>query len=282
MSFDYAALNKQMEALTRAAEETPERLEEQMAAFLRGRKRLPPECAELVFWTLSRDLALAPVVRCFDWYCLGDVYEKLAVAHDGMPRVVLEYVQRHPSLKSEELADFLWFAQLCRLAVQNAWQLSRVERLELFQAFVQNTAVYAAHTVRPEGWNDEDVYLFRPELRLSYHVGRAYAALDAGDAEGYAHYLDLAAEDCPDLKSCVDALKALPEQQESPLEGMTQAEVQVYALRRAAEIKKAFQDENWLKTAELVKAFDRDGFESKTDFELLNIQCQLARRGLLW
>lgn len=282
MSFDYAMLKKEMESLTRIADETPERLEESMSVFLENQKRLPPECAELIFWTLSRDFELAPVVRRFDWYCLGDVYQKLAVEHDKMPRVVLEYARRHPALESEELADFLWFAQLCRLAVQNAWQLSCVERLELFQAFVQNMTVYAAHTVQPEAWNDEDVYLFMPELRLTYHVNRAYSCLGQDDLDGYARCLDLAAEDCPDLQSCIDALKALPEQKKLPLEGMTQAEIQVYARQRAAEIKKAFRDENWLKTAELVKAFDRDGFEAKTDFELLNIQCQLARRGLLW
>lgn len=282
MSFDYAMLKKEMESLTRIADETPERLEEGMSAFFKSQKRLPPECAELIFWTLSRDFELAPVVRCFDWYCLGDVYQKLAVEHDDMPRVVLEYVQRHPALESEELADFLWFAQLCRLAVQNAWQLSCVERLELFQAFVQNMAIYAAHTVQPEAWNDEDVYLFRPELRLTYHVNRAYAALDEGDTGGYVHYLDTAAADCPDLQSCIDALKALPEQKKSPLEGMDQAQIQAHARQRTAEIKMAFQEENWLQTAELIKAFDRDGFEAKTDFELLNIQCQLAQRGLLW
>lgn len=282
MSFDYAALKKQMESLARTAEEASERLEESMAAFLKNQKRLPPECVELVFWTLERDLPLTPVVRCFDWYCLGEVYQKLAVGHDDMPRVVLEYVRRHPSLESEELADFRWFAQLCRLAVQNAWQLSYVERLELFQAFVQNMTVYAAHTVQSEAWNDTDVFLFAPELRLTYHVNRAYAVLDEGDEAGYAHCLDLAAEDCPDLQSCIDALKALPEREKSPLEGMTQAEIQAYARQRAAEIKKAFRDENWLRAAELVKVFDRDGFEAKTDFELLNIQCQLARRGLLW
>lgn len=282
MSFDYAALNRQMESLAKAADETPERLNEQIDVFLKDQKRLPPECAELIFWTLSHDLALTSVARCFDWYCLSDAYQKLVVEHDDMPRVVLEYIQRHPSLESEELADFLWFAQLCRLAVQNAWQLSYVERLALFQAFVQNMTVYTAHTIQPEAWNDEDVYLFRPELRLTYHVNRAYAALDEGDREGYVRYLDLAAEDCPDLQSSIDALKGLPEQKNSPLEGMDQAQIQAYALQRVAEIKKTFRDENWLKTAELVKAFDRDGFEAKTDFELLNIQCQLAQRGLLW
>lgn len=282
MSFDYAALKKRMEFLTRTADETPERLEEQMDAFLKNQKHLPSECAELIFWTMSRDFALTPVVRCFDWYCLSDAYQKLVVGHDDMPRVVLEYIRRHPSLESEELADFLWFAQLCRLAVQNAWQLSYVERLELFQAFIQNMTVYTAHTVLPEAWNDEDVYLFMPELRLTYHVNRAYAALDEGDTEGYARYLDLAAEDCPDLYSCINALKTLPEQKKSPLEGMDQEQIQAYALQRAVEIKKAFRDENWLKTAELVKAFDRDGFEAKTDLGLLNIQCQLAQRGLLW
>lgn len=282
MFFDYAELKKQMESLTRTAEESPERLEEGVATFLKNRKRLPPECAELIFWTLSGDFELDPVVRCFDWYRLSDAYQKLIVGHDDIPCVILEYIRRHPSLESEELADFLWFAQLCRLALQSAWQLSYVERLELFRAFVGNMAVYAVHTVRPEAWNDEDSYLFAPELRLTYHVEQAYAALDEGNAEGYARYLDLAGEDCPDLQSYIDALKALPEQEKSPLEGMTQTQIQAYVLRRAAEIKRAFQDENWLKAADLVKAFDRDGFEAKTDFELLNIQCRLAQRGLLW
>lgn len=282
MSFDYAGLKREMENLTRIADETPDRLQEGMSAFLGGQKRLPPECAELVFWTLSRDFPLGPVVRCFDWYCLSDVYEKLTVEHDEMPRVVLEYVRRHPALESEELADFLWLAQLCRLAVQNAWQLSYVERLELFQAFVQNMTVYAAHTIQPEAWNDQDVFLFMPELRLVYHVNQAYVCLEQENLERYTRYLDLAGEDCPDLLSCVNALKALPEQKKSPLEGMSQAQIQAYALQRTAEIKKTFRDENWLETAELVKAFDRDGFEAKTDFDLLNIQCQLARRGLLW
>lgn len=282
MSFDYTALNKQMESLTRIADEKPERLEEQIDAFLKNQKRLPPECAELIFWALRQDFSLTPVARCFDWYCLGDDYQKLVAGHDDMPRVVLEYIRRHPTLESEELADFLWLAQLCRLAVQNAWQLSNVERLELFQAFIQNMTVYTAHAVQPEAWNDEDVYLFMPELRLTYHVNRAYAALDEGNTEGYARYLDLAAEDCPDLYSCIDALKALPEQNKSPLEGMDQEQIQAYALQRAAEIKKAFQEENWIKTAKLIVAFDRDGFEAKTDLGLLNIQCQLAQRGLLW
>lgn len=282
MSFDYAELKRQMEDLARTASEEPDRLEEGLSLFLDGRKRLPPECAELVFWTLARDLELAPVVRCFDWYRLDDVYRKLIVEHDDMPRVVLEYVHRHPVLESEELADLLWYAHLCRLAVQNAWQLSYVERLELFQVFVQDMTVYAIHTIQPEAWNDEDIYLFAPELRLAYHVNRAYAALDEKDKEGYACCLDLAAEDCPDLQSCLDALKTLPEQKESPMKDMSQAQIQSYARQCAAEIKKAFRDENWLKTAELVKAFDRDGFEANTDFELLNIQCQLAQRGLLW
>lgn len=282
MSFDYAGLNKQMEQLERTANEEPERLEERISVFLKTQKRLPPECAELIFWTLSRDLALTPVVRCFDWHRLSDAYQKLAVAHDDMPRVVLEYLRRHPSLESEELADFLWFGRLCRLAVQNAWQLSYVERLELFRAFVEHMNVYAAHTVQPEAWNDEDVCLFPPELRLVYHVNRAYSCLEGDDLEGYVKYLDLAGEDCPDLRACTEALKTLPTQEPPPLAGMSKEEIQAYALRRAAEIKRAFQEENWLKTAELVKAFDRDGFETKTDFELLKIQCRLAERGLLW
>lgn len=282
MSFDYATLKKQMESLMRTADEAPERLEERMAAFLKNHRRLPPECAELVFWTLRRDFALAPVVRCFDWYRLSDVFQKLTVEHDDMPCVVLEYIRRHPSLESEELADFLWFAQLCRLALQNAWQLAYVERLELFQTFVQNMTVYAAYTVQPEAWNDEDVDLFAPELRLIYHVNQAYACLDRNDLEGYAQYLDLAGEDCPDLRSCADALKTLPKREKSPLESMDQAQIQSRAFQRVTEIKKAFRDENWFKTAELIKAFDRDGFEAKTDFELLRIQCQLAQRGLLW
>lgn len=282
MSFDYAELKKQMETLTQTANEEPDRLKDALSAFLNNQKRLPPECAELVFLTLAHNFELAPMVQYFDWWRLNDVYEKLTVEHDDMPLVVLDYVQRHPTLESEELADFLWFACLCRLAVQNAWQLSYVERLELFQAFVQNMAVYASHTIQPEAWNDEDIYLFAPELRLTYHVNRAYVALDEEDTKGYSRYLDLAAEDCPDLQSCINALKSLPEQGKLPLDGMNQAQIQSYALQRMAEIKKAFQDENWLKTAELIKAFDRDGFEAKTDFELLNIQCQLAQRGLLW
>lgn len=84
MSFDYEALKKQMESLTRAADETPERLEERMAAFLKNQNHLPPECSELIFWTLSCDFELALVVRCFDWYCLNDVYEKLTVEHDDI------------------------------------------------------------------------------------------------------------------------------------------------------------------------------------------------------
>lgn len=282
MSFNYARLKAQMECLAQIVDEEPERLEDDMSAFLESQKRLPPECADLVFWTLAYDFKLSHVVQCFDWYRLSDVYERLNVEHDEMPRVVLEYIQRHLTLESEELADFLWLAQLCRLAVQNAWQLSCVERLELFQAFVQNMTVYAVHTIQPEAWSDEDVYLFMPELRLTYHVNQAYACLEQDNLEEYARYLELASEDCPDLNSCIDALKALPEQEKSPLEGMTQAEIQTYARQRAAEIKRAFEDENWLKTAELIKAFDRDGFEAKTDFELLKIQCQLAQRGLLW
>ena len=282
MPFDYAALKKQIDALTQTAAEEPAQLEAKLSTFLENQERLPPECAEPIFWTLSHDFELAPVVRCFDWYRLGDAYQKLIVEHEDMPCVVLGYIQRHPALESEELADFLWFAHLCRLAAQNAWQLSYVERLELFQAFVQNMAVYAAHTIQPEAWSDEDVYLFAPELRLTYHIGRAYDCLDQGDMEGYTRCLDLVGGDCPDLCACIEALKALPGQQESSLQGMTQEQIQAHAKQRAAEIKRTFQGEDWLKTAELVKAFDRDGFEAKTDFELLNIQCQLARRGLLW
>ena len=282
MSFDYAELKERMEQLVQTAADRPEKLEAEMTEFLQSRKRLPPVCAELVFWTLSLHFRLAPVVQCFDWYCLDDVYRKLIVDHDDMPRVVLEYVRQTPALESEELADFLWFAHLCRLAVQNAWQLSYVERLELFQAFVENMTVYVAHTIQPEAWNDEDIYLFAPEVRLTYHISRAYTCLEQEDLEGYAQYLDLAGEDCPDLHTCTEALKALPERKKSPLEGMTQTQVQSYALQRLDEIKRAFREENWLKTAKLIKAFDRNGFEAKTDVELLNIQCQLAQRGLLW
>lgn len=280
--FDYAHLNQQMQRLAQTAAERPAELPGEIASFLSDKQALPPECAELVYWLLTLDLALHPMTRCFDWYSLSDVYQKLTAAHEDMPRAVLAYIRRHPALESEELADFLWFASLCRLAVRNAWQLAYVERLELFRAFLENMTVYAAHTVQPEAWNDEDVYLFPPELRLTYHVNRAYAGLEEDGLEAYAHYLDLAAEDCPDLQSCIDALKALPAREESPLEGMTQAQVQAYALQRAAEIKRAFQEEDWLKTAELIKAFDREGFEAGADFALLNIQCQLAQRGLLW
>lgn len=115
-----------------------------------------------------------------------------------------------------------------------------------------------------------------------YHVNRAYSCLEGDDLEGYVKYLDLAGEDCPDLRACTEALKTLPTQEPPPLAGMSKEEIQAYALRRAAEIKRAFREENWLKTAELVKSFDRDGFETKTDFELLKIQCRLAERGLLW
>lgn len=282
MSFDYAGLERQMEALKQTAAEGPEKLQEKLSEFLEDKRRLPPECSELIFWGLTFDLDFGRIVQCFDWYRLHDVYQKLMVEHQDMPGTVLAYIRRHPSLESEELADFLWFACLYRLAVQHAWQLSYVERLELFQAFVEHMTVYAAHTVQPEAWNGEDIYLFAPELRLTYHVNQAYACLEQNDLEGYARRLDLAGEDCPDLRACIEALKAMPDPRESPIQGMTQEQIQAHALRRVREIKRAFQDENWLKTAELIKAFDRDGFEAKTDFELLNIQCQLAQRGLLW
>lgn len=282
MSFDYVELNRQMERLAQTAAERPEQLEGAILDFLADKRRLPPECAELVFWTLERDLSLTPMAACFDWSRLSDVYQKLTTAHDNMPGAVLDYLHRHPALEHEELADFLWLAQLCRLALQNAWQLSYVERLELFQALIQTMTVYAAHTIRPEAWNDADIDLFTPELRLTYHVNQAYCCLEQDDREGYVRYLDLAAESCPDLCSCIEALKVLPEEHDSPLKGMSQEEIQSFALERAAAIKKAFHEEDWLQTAELIKAFDRDGFEAKTDFELLNIQCQLAQRGLLW
>ncbi len=282
MSFDYVALKRQMALLAETAQTNPTKLESKVSDFLRDKKRLPPECAELIFWVLTCNLDFTAVARHFDWYRLSDVYQKLIVEHDNVPRTVLEYIQKFASLESDELADLLWFAQLCRLAVQNAWQLSYTERLELFRSFVENMTVYAAHTIQPAAWNDEDIYLFSPELRLTYHVNQAYVRMEKNDLEGYAKYLDLAAEDCPDLQSCTDALKTIPERKESPLEGMTQTQIQDYAIRRVAEIKQTFQNEDWLKTAELIKAFDRDGFEAQTDFELLNIQCRLARRGLLW
>ena len=280
--FDYKELHQQMHRLTQIASNCPDELPGEITAFLSAQRKLPPECADAVFWILTHDIDPGGVVRCFDWYALYDVYQKLAVEHENMPIIILEYLRRHPVVESEELADFLWFAVLYRLALQNAWQLSCVDRLELFRAFVENMSIYAMHTIRLEAWNDEDVNLFMPELRAAYHVNRAYECLNQEDLVGYTNYLGLAEEDCPDLQSCLDALKELPERKEPPLSGMTQAEIQAHALRRIAGIKRAFQSEDWLKTAELVRQFDWEGFEASGDLELLNIQCQLAQRGLLW
>lgn len=142
--------------------------------------------------------------------------------------------------------------------------------------------VYAMHTIRSEAWNDEDIYLFAPEVRAAYHVNCAYECLERDDLTGYSDYLDLAAEDCPDLQSCLGTLKELPGQKESPLSNMTQAEIQTYMIQFIVNIKQTFQSEDWLQTAELVKQFDREGFSPSGDIELLSIQCQLAERGLLW
>ena len=280
--FDYQELNQQIQRLAHIAAEHQDEIPDEVCRFLSGRKRLPPECADIVFWILTYDLAPGGAVQCFDWYTFSDVYQKLVVEHENMPIVVLEYLRRHPTVESEELSDFLWFATLYRLAVQNAWQLSCTDRLELFQAFIETMTVYAMHTIRPEAWNDEDIYLFVPEVRAAYHVNRAYECLEQDDLAGYSDYLELAAEDCPDLKSCLDTLKELPGRKESPLLSMTQAEVQTYMIQLIANIKRTFQSEDWLQTAELVKQFDREGFSPSGDFELLSIQCQLAERGLLW
>lgn len=280
--YDYKELNQQMQRLAQIAFDCPGELSEEITAFLSSRRKLPPECADVIFWILTHDIDPVGAVRCFDWYTLHDVYQKLTVEHENMPAIILEYLRRHPTVESEELSDFLWFASLYRLAVQNAWQLSCVDRLELFRAFIENMAVYALHAIRPEAWNDEDIDLFIPEVRAAYHVNRAYECLEQDDLASYSDYLELAAEDCPDLQSCLDTLKELPARKESPLSGMTQAEIQAYALQRIAGIKEAFRSEDWLKTAELVKQFDREGFEAGGDFELLHIQCQLAQRGLLW
>lgn len=280
--FDYTELNQQMRRLAQTAADCPDELPGEISAFLASRRRLPPECADIIFWVLTLDIAPGEAVRCFDWYALHDVYQKLAVEHENMPAVILAYLRRHPAAECEEVAEFLWFAVLYRLALQNAWQLSCTDRLELLRAFVENMTVYAMHTIQPEAWNDEDIVLFIPEIRAAYHVNRAYECLEQEDTAGYGSYLDLAAEDCPDLQSCLDTLKELPGRKESPLSGMTQAEIQAYALRSIAGIKEAFRGEDWLKTAELVKQFDREGFDAGKDFELLRIRCQLAERGLLW
>lgn len=280
--FNYKELNQQMQRLAQIASDCPDKLPGEITSFLSAQRKLPPECADVIFWILAHDVAPGGAVRCFDWYVLHDVYQKLTVEHENMPTIILAYLRRHPAVESEELVDFLWFAVLYQLALQNAWMLSCVDRLELFRAFIENMTIYATHVIRPEAWNDEDIVLFTPELRAVYHVNRAYEYLEQGDLVGYTNYLDLAAEDCPDLQSCLDTLKELPERKELPLSGMTQPEIQALALRHIAEIKQAFQNENWLKTAELVKQFDREGFEAGGDFELLNIQCQLAQRGLLW
>lgn len=280
--FDYTELSQQMQRLAQTVSGCPDELPGEITAFLSAHRKLPPECADVIFWILTYDIAPEGAVRCFDWYTLHDVYQKLAVEHENMPAIILAYLRRHPSVESEELADFLWFAVLYRLALQNAWQLSCVDRLELFRAFIENMTIYAIHAIQPEAWNDGDIYLFTPELRAAYHVNRAYECLEQEDLAGYTNYLDMAVEDCPDLRSCLDTLKELPAGKEPPLSGMTQAEIQTHALRRVAEIKQAFQGEDWLKTAELVKQFDRDGFEVGEDFELLSIRCQLAERGLLW
>lgn len=280
--FDYPTLKQQMEQIGQIAAERPEELAGAVSDFLSGQDKLPPECSDVIFWILSCDLEADKVVRCFDWYTLDDVYHMLAVNHENMPEVLREYLRRHPVVESENLADYLWFAALYHLGAQNAWQLAYADRLELFRAFVENMTVYAMHTVRAEAWNNEDIYLLAPELRLTYHVNQAYASLEDNDLDRYAHYLNLAAEDCPDLQSCLDALKALPSRTTQSLAGMAQDELQRYALQLIAEIKRTFQSEDWLKTAELVKKFDWDGFDPGLDFELLGIRCQLAERGLLW
>lgn len=280
--FDYGNLKKQMDQLAQTAAEHQEELPKEIDRFLLKQKRLPPECADIIFWILTHDLEYREAVRCFDWYTLSDTYQKLTAEHEDMPSVVLAYLRRHPETESEELADFLWFACLYRLAAQNAWQLPCAGRLELFRAFIENMTVYAAHTVRPEAWNDVDIFLFPPELRITYHVSRAYAYLDQNHAEAYVRCLELAAGDCPDLKNCLDTLKELPGRTESPLERMSETEIQAHAVQLAAKIVRTFESEDWIQTAELVKQFDREGFSAGTNFELLRIQCRLAERGLLW
>ena len=62
---------------------------------------------------------------------------------------------------------------------------------------------------------------------------------------------------------------------------MPQEKIQKYIQDKTSEIKQSFQDEDWLKTAELIKKFDFEGFSVVHDWELLNIQCRLAERNLL-
>ncbi len=278
---DYAVLHQQMERLAQTAESDAERLQTEIDSFLEGSELIPPEGADIIFWMLMYDLDYSQIVRCFDWYLLGDIYQRLVVDHENMPSIILEYRKRHPSMESEELSTYLWFGCLYRLAVQNAWQLAAVERLELFRAFVENITIYAMHALCPESWNDEDIYLFMPEVRVAYHIGRAYELLELEDIAGYIYYLDLAVDDCPDLSRCLELIKKIPSKIISTTDGMTQEEIHKLIRERIDDIKQAFQNEDWLKTAELVRKSDLDGFILGGDWEILDIQCRLAERGLI-
>ncbi len=278
---DYAVLHQQMERLAQTARSDAERLQTEIDSFLEGSGQIPPEGADIIFWMLMYDLDYSQIVRCFDWHLLCDIYQRLVVDHENMPSIILEYRKRHPAMESEELSTYLWFGCLYRLAVQNAWLLTAVERLELFRAFVENITIYAIHTLQPDAWNDEDIYLFMPEVRVAYHVGRAYELLEQEDIAGYIYYLDLAIDDCPDLSSCLGFLKEIPSKTVFSVDGMPQEKIQKYIQDMTSEIKQSFQDEDWLKTAELIKKFDFEGFSVVHDWELLNIQCRLAERNLL-
>ncbi len=279
---DYAVLHQQMERLAQTAKSDAERLQTEIDSFLEGSEQIPPEGADIIFWMLVYDLDYSQIVRCFDWHLLCDIYQRLVVDHENMPSIILEYRKRHPAMESEELSTYLWFGCLYRLAVQNAWLLTAVERLELFRAFVENITIYAIHTLQPDAWNDEDIYLFMPEVRAVYHVNRAYELLEQEDIAGYTHYLDLAADDCPDLTGCLELLRKLPTKRASVIDGMSQPEIQEYIQQKIDEIKNSFRGEDWLGTAELVKSFDLNGLALEVDWELLRIQCWLAERGLIW
>lgn len=105
-----------------------------------------------------------------------------------------------------DFRQLLWCRSMTLAAVQSTNWKDVAEGQALATAFVKMEDAFLPRCYRPEILCGENIQLLPPMHRFGWYCGRAFAALEAGNAAEYARMLRTGLEVCPGMKAMVEFL----------------------------------------------------------------------------
>lgn len=143
-----------------------------------------------------------------------DALAKRLVGVDGAALAVLAAEKLDGGLRR-----LLWARSMVLAAVRD-FDWKDIERGQaLARAFVRTEEAFIPRCYTPEMLCEENIGLLPPMHRFGWYCGRAFEALDGGDAAGYARLLRSGLEACPAMKSMVEFLTEHTLQLKPPVPG---------------------------------------------------------------